>query len=177
MEKLSQEFADRDLIVTLRNFDKDTEVTVIARDPLQNLKEGLYLSDVQEGDLQLTFNEALVEQLTSEGKISQEISTTLLTIFKDHKEVESLSKKLEESANATEKELYKKQFEAAFRRDPSNKLDAMRHLLKIRTTSELDFSSSKIPHEFYKNIDPEKCFGMVKWSRKVMCSPSYGPSP
>ena len=51
-----------------------------------------------------------------------------------------------------EKEFNRQRLEKALQKDPSNQLNAMRHLLKIKNSFEPDFTLSKIPNAFYNNI-------------------------
>ena len=153
---------DKNLMVLLKYDNKEPEITVIAREQSIKPKNGTYLTDIQENDRAITINKSTVQQLTIEGQIPPDISTHLLAFFENHEKTVNLSNQLNNSTNLEDKELYQKQLEKTLMPNPqdiSDQLAAMRHLLEIKNFLE---SEHKIPHEFYKNIDKEKCFGMLK---------------
>lgn len=99
-------------------------------------------------DETISLSENMIKKLLLEEKIPQDIGTHLLTIFEDQKKINELQNQLDNVSSSTNK-------------DP-NQLATLQHLLTIKNCLDQYLISSKIPQEFYKNIDTEKCFGIVQ---------------
>lgn len=144
MEELSKALENKALIVIITRSGDDPGIRVIARDTI-NINSGKLITDHHDGDVEMTINRGLIQQLALEGKISQAMSVNLIATIEDSK--------------------YLNKNEPALNGDASHLLDTMneiRHLLALENPFDHDFSLSKIPADFSNRIDTAKCFGIVK---------------
>jgi len=162
MKNASNKLKNKHLIVKLITTGEEANVTAIARDPSTKIKNNAMLSDPHSGDLVTTFTRGSVSQLSYDGKIPKELASELIAIFDDHDQVVQLSQQQRKIREQEKAIACMAQLERLLQKDPSSQLNAIRYLLSMQESYNTNFSFSEIPATFFKQIDTERCFGVVK---------------